>query len=142
MISLETAKRLKEAGLEWKVQLGDSLYFHVHIGGEWAEGFIETRDIEYWEETQENIEDGNWIFAPSLDQLLKDIEKAGYLWTMGTPASLETMKHEGDYMIGVIIPCGEEEIPEDQVFISNSRDEAAAEARIWILEQGVQGCET
>lgn len=81
MISLELAKELKEAGLIWEPRVGDMFYWHN--GKDWGIDALTYEDVnENLEETEDFIDEGVWIFAPHLDQLLAEIEKRGWKYTL------------------------------------------------------------
>ena len=83
MISLEKAKKLKEAGLTWEPQEGD-LVCHSEAEDYF---YITTDDMEdYVQATRIDKEYAYSIaiFLPRLDQLLAEIEKRGYSWEMRT----------------------------------------------------------
>ena len=83
MISLEMAKKLKAAGLEWEPQIGDMFYWHN--GKDWEIDALTSEDVnDNLDEIRDYIDEGAWIFAPRLDQLLAEIEKRGYSWEMRT----------------------------------------------------------
>ncbi len=83
MTSLEMAKKLKEAGLEWEPQIGDIFYWHN--GKDWGIDALTSEDANNnLDEIRDYIDEGFWIFAPRLDQLLGEIEKRGYSWEMRT----------------------------------------------------------
>ena len=83
MISLEKAKKLKEAGLEWEPQIGDMFYWQN--GKDWGIIRLPSEDANNnLDEIRDYIDEGFWIFAPRLDQLLAEIEKRGYSWEMRT----------------------------------------------------------
>ena len=123
MLSLETAQRLKAAGLKWEPQEGDFLYYHTY--GEGSElGVISDSDMgEHREESLDNIYTGEWIFAPRLDQLLAEIEKRG--WKHELYSHPEFGKYHCVIQKGGI----------RRLFDANSPEEAAAQALIWILAQ-------
>ena len=66
MISLGTAKKLRDAGLEWNPQEGDWFY---SWDGRIANLLVFLSNFNIQEE---------FIFVPRLDQLLAEIEKRGY----------------------------------------------------------------
>jgi len=69
VISLETAKKLKEAGLEWETETGD-----LWIQPDYPE-YLRAVDYDptgHGDPLEKNI----WI--PRLDQLLTEIEKRGW----------------------------------------------------------------
>lgn len=122
MISLEMARKLKEAGLEWEPQKGDLVYhdeaeesFNITAGD--MEDFVQASRID--KEYAYSIA----IFLPRLDQLLAEIEKRGYKWF----AETDTER----YFIRVV----EIKKPNNfHVIFSDSPANAAAEALLWIYE--------
>lgn len=125
MISLETARKLKEAGLQWEPQMGDFLYYFTVLGTTvtWRISVISEDDNE-----DSNIviyiDDGDWIFAPRLDQLLAEIEKRGWKW------SIVPSRNRYCLIFTTV-----------KQFVADSPDEAAALALLWILEQEGQADE-
>lgn len=129
MISLEMARKLKEAGLEWEPQKGDLVYhdeaeesFNITAGD--MEDFVQASRID--KEYAYSIA----IFLPRLDQLLAEIEKRGYKWF----AETDTER----YFIRVV----EIKKPNNfHVIFSDSPANAAASALLWIYEGRVAtGC--
>jgi hypothetical protein len=116
MISLETAKALKEAGLEWKPRKFDS-YFHPNL----RNALINDPHVPKCGIKPE------LIFAPRLDQLLKEIEKRVWKWNLWVD------EREGGYKCAVVIPSPIRPIP--KVIKANTPEEAAAQALLWILNQ-------
>lgn len=119
MISLDMAKKLKDAGLKWEPNRGDWYYsYHDRLYCLGETGYLHG---EEWAKVREDI----MVFAPRLDQLLAEIEKRGY-----------RAESDGPYP-------GAEELQYSCVIRKNSnalkigtgdtRDEAAAQALIWIL---------
>lgn len=109
-ISFETAKKLKEAGLKWKPKTGD-----------W--GYNAYRGLFIIHYPQYAIQ-SSYIYAPRLDQMLKEIDKAGRLWHL--------------YVSDLDLPpyCLEiEKRYESEYFTAESPEEATAQALLWILEQ-------
>lgn len=128
MISLEMARKLKDAGLEWEPKVGDFLYWNIDPDGNAQVDVLNTMDIDsHMNETLDNIEEGNWIFLPRLDQLLAEIEKRGYEWAMAF------CRAEGYatqlWNIGKKKKLAAFESKE-------SSAEATAKALLWILERG------
>ena len=85
MISLELARKLKEAGLEWEPKLGD----HYIIPAVFEVGLhevMDTKQIMSYHKNPKEWEESirGFVFAPRLDQLLAEIEKWGYSWEMRT----------------------------------------------------------
>ena len=114
MISLELAKKLKEAGLEWKPKKGD---FY---------GVFGTNSIELITIDRNDIVPRNIIWLPSLDQLLAEIEKRGYGWKLEKFHAYNLRRME-IYKVNDLLGC----------FGGNSPEEAAASALLWILEGGI-----
>ena len=89
MISLEKAKKLKEAGLGWEPQIGDMFYWQN--GKDWGI-VIDVSGGDWWavfppdgKEVAFCIEEADgFVSARRLDQLLEEIEKRGYSWEMRT----------------------------------------------------------
>ncbi len=122
MISLEIARKLKEAGLVWEPQKGDLVYhdeaeesFNITAGD--MEDFVQATRID--KEYAYSIA----IFLPRLDQLLAEIEKLGYKWL----AETDTER----YFIRVV----EIKKPNNShVVFLDTPEEAAASALLWIYE--------
>lgn len=123
MIKLKTAQELKNAGLEWNMELGDFLYYEAD--GNWKLSIIDLGDIhDSMGAAQECCEDGQWIFVPRLDQLLAEIERRGYWWNL--------LKQDNGYLVVV----GNERHTEGFA-PADTPEEAAAQALLWILWQEV-----
>ena len=138
MISLELAKRLKEAGLTWEPQIGDMFYWHN--GKDWEIDALTSEDVNgRLDETRDFIEEGFWILAPRLDQLLAEIEKRGYSWEMRTvideSQSVRFNAKNIAYWIHVW-KTGHIEWEDGFKRAFTSPSNAAASALLWILEGG------
>jgi len=129
MISLEIARKLKEAGLVWEPQKGDLVYhdeaeesFNITAGD--MEDFVRATRID--KEYAYSIA----IFLPRLDQLLAEIRELGYKWFMETDTER--------YLVRVV----EIKKPNNfHVVFSDSPANAAAEALLWIYERrAATGC--
>jgi hypothetical protein len=122
MISLETAKKLKDAGLKWDPNWGD--YFagseEVEIaksGSNDGQGFYK---INYFGGYMQ----GNGIvWIPRLDQLLAEISKTEWKWVL--------------FSTGGIFLENDEKGTWHEIECENNEAnvEAAAQALLWILEQ-------
>ena len=122
MISLEMAKKLKAAGLEWEPQIGDMFYWHN--GKDWGIDALTSEDVNNnLDETRDFIDEGAWIFAPSLEQLLVEIEKRGYGWKL-EKFHAYNLRQMQIYKINDLLGCFEADSPE----------EAAAQVLLWIYE--------
>lgn len=119
MISFETAKALKEAGLQWKPQIGDWFYTnhrrYVHM-------VIDLSELQVQED---------YVFDPRLDQLLAEIDKRGYSWEL----SLDDVDVP-PYAICLVMPTRNR-----KWFTADTPEEAAAQALLWILRKGDEKCE-
>jgi len=138
MISLELAKKLKEAGLEWEPQIGDMFYFKTFK--DWGIDAIYSEDVDNnLDEIRDFIEEGFWILAPRLDQLLAEIEKRGYSWEMRTvideSQSVRFNAKNIAYWIHVW-KTGHIEWEDGFKRAFTSPSNAAASALLWILEGG------
>lgn len=139
MLSLETARKLKEAGLLWEPKLLDCYVIDDNdIPGVDPNAVCITK-------THKDIEDLNdlfhaWypriiqtVFIPRLDQLLAEIEARGYVVSSDGPFG-----DEKKYCCDIA--------KRGNAFIDNNREwallreEAAAQALLWILgqEKGVE----
>jgi hypothetical protein len=134
VISLELAKRLKDAGLRWEPKIGDCA-----IGP--FDGDLIHKDLlgEIWElspkERDEFDEKSTWL--PNLSQLLGEIEGRGWeyeqgvLYVLGGP--MMPGKHKHGYWCEIwsikdqSITCRE---PAD------TPEEAAGRALLWVLTEG------
>lgn len=114
MISLETAQKIRDAGLKWELQLGDIFsygdpeLFSIHRNGK-----------ERLEPPKHLLVDA--IHLPRLDQLLAEIEKRGWTW------EAESQEDNGHYSVRV---------RQGNIFNrtwADTPEEAAAQALIWIL---------
>ena len=115
MLKLETAKKLKLAGLEWEPQEGDYI---LYPDGELT-SILTCGDVAF-----EDLE--GCVFAPRLDQLLAEIENRGYAWKLQKFSGCSVLRMElyiWDKYWGY--------------YESESPEEAAALALLWILSKEV-----
>jgi len=132
MINLKTAKALKAAGLVWEPQYGDRFIIpEIFIEG--LSGLMDDRLLMSYKASEP---EDNWgefirvnIFLPRLDQLLGEIEKRGYEWTLWVRNKLMPNKYTID--IGKATDYGE-----TKRIGADTPDEAAAQALLWILREG------
>lgn len=113
MISLETARKLKDAGLEWRPQRGDWYYSGSNI------------EVNIYVRPNEKVPESIY-YAPRLDQLLAEIEKRGYRWDLFITAY-------GWYKLLLATPK-KLYFDIDKFDGGSLPDEAAASALLWILE--------
>ena len=124
-ISLETARKLKEAGLAWEPDIttgsneGDLFY--------WENGNLDMVGHRAYHLLY-HLERGRITFAPRLDQLLAEIERRGYWY------SLARESESDNYSVMIWKAFGRIEI-----FYATTADEAAALALLWILEREKNG---
>ncbi len=157
MISLETAQKLKDAGLRWEPKEGDC----------WCNGMWMA--INYYLElvTGHLLVKKEAIWLPRLDQLLAEIEKRGFdidlmhfatnsentsqvddpPWSCevnrfigweqldnGQPKLIIHGKDGSDREVNVHGPWQENRL--NKYFDADSPEEAAAQALLWILKEG------
>lgn len=118
--SLDKARTLKEAGLEWEPKRGD---FCVT---EWGDILLIAHDKD------EYVNHCLWL--PRLDQLLAEIEKRGYGWKLSAstyPKVYLSYKYRLE-LTAYIRTNGRDHITQES-FWANSPENAAAEALLWIL---------
>jgi hypothetical protein len=127
MISLKTARKLKEAGLKWEPQAGDMYHWESLTDGWEMRTVQECEIVNALYEIMELITEGEWLFAPRLDQLLAEIEKRGYAWELSVDEA-----DKPPYAICIF--STPREIGQ-KWFTADSPEEAAALALLWILEQ-------
>lgn len=128
MISLETSRKLKDAGLVWEPKEGDAVYKSkkeiATLCQSCAMVHFDTFDA-YLKRWKLNFDaNKKWYFAPRLDQLLAEIERQGYVWD----ASLNPAQDQ-KYACWVV--------NKDVHYCAwgNFPDEAAAAALLWIMGQ-------
>jgi hypothetical protein len=121
LLSLETAKALKEAGLKWEPQLGD-YYVADYDNGLGPTKPQVAKVAEFGEPGPEHI----WL--PRLDQLLAEIEGLGYWWQIEI--------RDGAYICKVglegFMPGGNGDTARLK---ADSPEEAAAQSLLWILQK-------
>jgi hypothetical protein len=115
MISLETAQKLKTAGLVWEPQQGD--WYFSYGQTEWI-----ISNMENFIESEKHILT-NRLFRPRLDQLLTEIRNREWEFIL-MPLGIEI--YQTDWQ-------GEKSRRRD--FYTRYED-ATAEALIWVLHQG------
>ena len=121
MINLETARKLKDAGLEWEPKVNDFACFKDRRGivrsVRWDEKlslWVLVVDFDHHRDSG-SYEYFTWL--PRLDQLLAEIERQGWDWIMDKGSmTLYRDKEWGSQFFGV-------------------PDDAAANALLWILER-------
>jgi len=119
VISLEMAKKLKDAGLKWEPQEGDWFYYASMLD------FIKDNEEAKGIKGVYSYPHASFTYCPHLDQLLTEIEKY-YEWSL--------YKDADGYKCDLFIDQGVYFTSDEQ----ESADDAAAEALLWILEQEAQ----
>ena len=120
MISLETAKKLKEAGLEWEPKINDEYRGQLL---ERLMQFDESYPVYGYRAKKVTL-------VPCLDQLLSEIEKRECVWELSVD---EVDKPP----YAICLSSTSKEIGQ-KWFQADSPEEATAQALIWILEQEVR----
>lgn len=120
MTSLEMAKKLKEAGLEWEPKFGD----HYIIPAVFEEGLhevMDTKQIMSYHENPKEWEESirGFVFTPRLDQLLAEIYET-YNFTLHSSGYI-VLRKKGSGMVA-------------EHFHSDTLENAAASALLWIYE--------
>ena len=125
MLSLETAKKLKAAGLQWEPQMGDFFYNNGVID------CLDNCDMDFAAGYEDLTHKGDVGFIPRLGQMLAEIEKrwGDYTFTCtnhDSPQYKISLEKVTDWD-GFHILEGE--------FNADTPGESAAQALLWILEQ-------
>ncbi|NLW90009.1 MAG: hypothetical protein GXY34_00185 [Syntrophomonadaceae bacterium] len=124
MISLEMARKLKDAGLEWDPKKYD--YFQLTILEKpLTTCLTDDYSVKSYQKESQEIRQKHRLWLPRLDQLLAGIEKLGYEWAMAF------CRAEG-YVAQLWIVGKKKKLAS---FTSKAApDDAVAEALLWILE--------
>lgn len=117
MISLETAKKLKEVGLEWEPKLFDVYAFTYLTNPPLVSCLWDETSLQ---EAKHPINRDRTVWLPRLDQLLAEIEWRGYWWVL----------NRGKIIVGKGGIDGERE-----TFYADTSEDAAGKALGWILER-------
>ncbi len=116
MLSIEIAKKLKDAGLKWDPKLRDPFYYRED--DDWEMDVLNKQDMqEATSEVDEYIAD--WVFAPRLDQTLAYMEEQGYKVESTQDTCYIFHPEKSSYW---------------REFLAENRINAAAEALLYILE--------
>jgi hypothetical protein len=121
-ISVELAKKLKAAGLVWEPRAGD---FYINSR------FLNTVEIvnSGMVRATEILKDG-YTWCPRLDQLLVEIERRGFRWGINNLGSF------GDHDVSIGLFNWEGRTYIKGQFYTDTPEDTAAQALLWILEQG------
>ena len=128
MISLELARKLKEAGLIWEPQMYDFFTMIIFekpiiicVTDKWTLDSVRKEVLEFKGERR--------LFLPRLDQLLAEIEKLGY-------HDFYLSRAEEGWHICLWLPGNENLYPDLETDYYDTPTDAAASALLWILEGG------
>lgn len=134
MISLELAQKLKSAGLTWDFVFGsprDCVYHKGKINEVDGPGAGDTMRLSPW---QNYVKQEYLTFAPSLSQLLAEIEAQGIYPELAPEGSNPAMcklyvciLYEYNSLLRRMVEIHKE--------TANMPEEAAGEGLLWILEQ-------
>lgn len=128
MLSLDMAKRLKEAGLVWEPQEHD---WYTLIDAPWLEGHaISLRDVNV-EGAIRWANDERVIWLPRLDQLLNEIERREYRYMLHGLSN-------GKYCVQLCARNILNDLIWGDGFYADTPGDAAAQAVEWILQRGVE----
>jgi len=116
MVSLELAKKLKDAGLTWSVTLYDFCYYQERLCAILF-AFIDKVIIS----PGFRVNTSECVFAPRLDQLLAEIERRNYELQLHMPCpGLALFDADGDLL---------------ETFAAETPEDAAAQALLYLLER-------
>ena len=129
MISLEMARKLRDAGLEWEPLAGD---FYSWCGRNWLVDFCQTSQAEILASQPDPA-----LWLPRLDQLLAEIEKRGWEWTIysATPENVKSVDIYEVIADEKLYHCSVAQDKLGHISGRHTPDDAAAEALLWILSQ-------
>lgn len=124
MISLEIAKKLKKAGLQWEPKYGD-FYYDINLNRDLVNGGMVGAT---------KIMSGCYIYAPRLDQLLAEIEERGYAYELRIviDQSSGTARILGYWIC--VWKIGSEQWKSKARFHKRTPEDAAGCALLWILQ--------
>lgn len=129
MISLELARKLKNAGLEWEPKILD-VYTEYGDGGELLTNYIKPeKDISVLNFIMKHEPD-NYFCLYRLDQLLTEIERRGWRYKL---ASNDYGGHK--YRVQLCVSNILNYNRWGDGFYANTPEDAAARALLWILER-------
>jgi hypothetical protein len=118
VISLELAKKLEEAGLEWEPKRGDFCWSENCEGNNGKICLIKADNVGFYG-------DRIYTWLPSLSQLLAEIEGRGREWDL-------------EFDIGGChkYSCAISNDTDYEFITADTPEEAAGKALLWVLERG------
>jgi len=131
-VSLELARKLKEAGLRWEPKICD-LYYSPDAPNGWENIPIRVLHENYELLKQEQKEKGI-LWAPRLDQLLAEIEAQRYQWSLHYIADFNRY-HVFLKILKNNLPM-EDFLRIDYDVYADTPEDTTGQALLWILERG------
>lgn len=128
-ITLELARKLKEAGLRWEPKRGDWCY--LEDAGLTEPLLVTSYKSKGWVNDEDDI-----VWLPRLSQLLAEIEKRGYRWDIGNLGGFGD--NEEKVCIG-LFGWDTRQYVKGQ-FYADTPEDAAGKALLWILERICPNC--
>jgi|LSQX01.3.fsa_nt_gb hypothetical protein len=135
MISYEMAKELQKAGLKWNPEVGDLFYYaegtkYDSLSKHDEKASPYTGEVYgFADEILDFIEEGEFVFVPSLSQMLKEIKALGYLYL------LLFVPHA--YLTDYLCCITKDGSSWGQNIVDSSTEKAVARALLWALEKEV-----
>ena len=128
MISLELAKKLKDAGLEWGMKKGDAYANSLN------NIFYYSNEFNFAHSLGDSSLNSIWL--PSLSQLLTEVERRGWAWSINMIEEEMVPYHvsaDSKYEFNL----APKETPYILEFstLSTFPEEVAGQALLWILER-------
>jgi len=133
MVSLELAKKLKDAGLVWEPKEGDRLYYDDKLELLNKENLESARRLHNLTARHQEYQDMAPVFAPSLSQLLAEIEGRGYRSAL---VSNDMAKWPAKWNCDIVKPESFIDCLVYRVW-ADTPDDATALALLHILEVGI-----
>lgn len=137
MISYEMAKELQKAGLKWNPEVGDLFYYaegtkydSLSKHDEKASPYT-GKVYGFADEILDCIEEGEFVFAPSLSQILKEVEAQGYLYRLNFCPDGDRLRY-----VSYVEERGCS-LPRSVTVLQCTPEEATARALLWALEKEV-----
>jgi hypothetical protein len=133
VISLSTAKKLRDAGLRWEPKEGDYCYYDEKLDLLAGENLASTVKLHNLITKNPEYQDMGPIWVPSLDQLLGEIEARGFRWDV-SKYSREHLASDKDR--SGAYGCQVESSTDVIEFTADTPEEAAGRALLWVLTEG------
>lgn len=124
MISLELARELKNSGLKWEPKVGDWLYYDDRLELLDKENLESTKRLHNLTTKHQEYQDMAPVFAPTLPQLLAEIEGRGYVWEIHQLESIFKLRYE----------CSVKSNNKKHSLYADTLEDATGQALLWILK--------